>query len=333
MKRPWDPRKTGVLLQAFLLVTTGVTLFVLPNFVDNYVLYIGARLFVYVLVALGLNLLTGYAGQVSLGHAAFFAIGAYTAAVLAESLQWPFVICVTVSTLFTAIVGYLLGLPCLRLSGLYLAMATLGFTLIVQEMLLQLSVITHGSEGMSVPTASILGFTFDSDYRKYYLLLGVTVVMLILTRNLVRGRTGRAFLAIRENERAAEAMGVHLAQYKTIAFAISALYTGLAGAFSAFLVGFLDPQEFSFFLSIQFITIIILGGLASLLGSVLGAGFLIILPELLAGLDVWQALVYGVIMVLAMLFMPFGLSGAIRRYAHRWFGIGVEPIIPRRLGH
>jgi ABC-type branched-subunit amino acid transport system permease subunit len=325
--------KTGAALQGLLLAVTGVALLVLPNVVDNYIIYIGARLFVYILVALGLNLLTGYAGQVSLGHAAFFAIGAYSAAVLAESLQWPFVICVTVSAFFTAIVGYLLGLPCLRLSGLYLAMATLGFTLIVQEMLLQLAVITHGSEGMSVPAASILGFTFDSDYRKYYLLFGVTIVMLILTRNLIRGRTGRAFLAIRENERAAEAMGVNLAQYKTIAFAISALYTGLAGALSAFLVGFLDPQEFSFFLSIQFITIIILGGLASLLGSVLGAGFLIILPELLAGLDVWQALVYGVIMVLTILFMPFGLSGAIQRYAHRWFGIGVEPIIPRRLGH
>jgi branched-chain amino acid transport system permease protein len=296
-------------------------------------IYIGARLFVYILVALGLNLLTGYAGQVSLGHAAFFAIGAYTAAILAEALQWPFILCVIAAALCSAVVGYMLGLPCLRLSGLYLAMATLGFTLIVQEMLLQLSVITHGSEGMSVPKASILGFDFDSDYRKYYLLYGVTIVMLILARNLVRGRTGRAWLALRENERAAEAMGVNLAQYKTIAFAISAFYTGLAGALSAFLVGFLDPQEFSFFLSIQFITIIILGGLASLLGSVLGAGFLIILPELLAGLDVWQALVYGVIMVLTIIFMPFGLSGAIRLYASRWLGIGVEPIIPRRLGH
>src|SRR5919109_1229311 len=286
--------KTGAWLQALLLAVTGVALLVLPHVVDNYVIYIGARLFVYILVALGLNLLTGYAGQVSLGHAAFYALGAYTAAILAESLHWPFMICVLAAALFTALVGYVLGLPCLRLSGLYLAMATLGFTLIVQEMLLQLAAITHGSEGMSVPTASILGFALDSDYRKYSLLLGVTTAMLILARNLVRGRTGRAFLAIRENERAAEAMGVNLAQYKTIAFAISALYTGLAGALSA---------------------------------------FLIILPELLAGLDVWQALVYGVIMVLTILFMPFGFSGAIRRYAYRWFGIGVEPIIPRRLGH
>jgi ABC-type branched-subunit amino acid transport system permease subunit len=323
----------GAWLQALSLVIIGVALLGLPNVADNYMIYIGARLFVYILVALGLNLLTGYAGQVSLGHAAFFAIGAYTAAILAEALQWPFILCVIAAALCSAVVGYMLGLPCLRLSGLYLAMATLGFTLIVQEMLLQLSVITHGSEGMSVPKASILGFDFDSDYRKYYLLYGVTIVMLILARNLVRGRTGRAWLALRENERAAEAMGVNLAQYKTIAFAISAFYTGLAGALSAFLVGFLDPQEFSFFLSIQFITIIILGGLASLLGSVLGAGFLIILPELLAGLDVWQALVYGVIMVLTIIFMPFGLSGAIRLYASRWLGIGVEPIIPRRLGH
>jgi ABC-type branched-subunit amino acid transport system permease subunit len=323
----------GAWLQALSLVIIGVALLGLPNVADNYMIYIGARMFVYILVALGLNLLTGYAGQVSLGHAAFFAIGAYTAAILAEALQWPFILCVIAAALCSAVVGYMLGLPCLRLSGLYLAMATLGFTLIVQEMLLQLSVITHGSEGMSVPKASILGFDFDSDYRKYYLLYGVTIVMLILARNLVRGRTGRAWLALRENERAAEAMGVNLAQYKTIAFAISAFYTGLAGALSAFLVGFLDPQEFSFFLSIQFITIIILGGLASLLGSVLGAGFLIILPELLAGLDVWQALVYGVIMVLTIIFMPFGLSGAIRLYASRWLGIGVEPIIPRRLGH
>jgi branched-chain amino acid transport system permease protein len=314
-------------------VVVGLGLLVLPGVADNYVLYVMTRLFVYVLVALGLNLLTGYAGQVSLGHAAFFAIGAYTAAVLAERWQWPSLFCLVAAGAFTALVGYLLGLPCLRLSGLYLAMATLGFTLIVQEMLLQLAVVTHGSEGMKVPPASLLGVTFDTDFRKYYLLLVVTVAMLLFARNLVAGRTGRAFLAIRDNERAAAAMGVNLAQVKTIAFAISALYTGLAGALSAFIVGFLDPQEFSFFLSIQFITIIILGGLASLLGSILGAGFLIILPEMLAGLDVWQALVYGAIMVLTIIFMPFGLSGAIRRYGYRWFGVGVEPIVPRRLGH
>jgi branched-chain amino acid transport system permease protein len=319
--------------QGLFLVGGAVVLLALPNLADNYVRYVMTRLFIYILVALGLNLLTGYAGQVSLGHAAFFAIGAYTAAVLAESGRWPSSLCLLAAAAFTGVIGYLLGLPCLRLTGLYLAMATLGFTLIVQEMLLQLAVITHGSEGMKVRPASILGFAFDSDYRKYYLLLVVTALMLLFARNLVRGRTGRAFLAIRENERAAEAMGVNIAQYKTIAFAISALYTGLAGALSAFMVGFLDPQEFSFFLSIQFITIIILGGLASLLGSVLGAAFLIILPELLAGLDVWQALVYGLIMVVTIIFMPFGLSGAIRRYAFRWFGIGVEPIVPRRLGH
>ena len=148
------------------------------------------RLFVYVLVALGLNLLTGYAGQVSLGHAAFFAIGAYTAAVLAERWQWPSLLCLLAAAVFTGLIGYLLGLPCLRLSGLYLAMATLGFTLIVQEMLLQLAVLTHGSEGMKVVPASLLGFTFDSDTRKYYILLVVTAGMLLFARNLVRGRTG-----------------------------------------------------------------------------------------------------------------------------------------------
>jgi branched-chain amino acid transport system permease protein len=320
-------------LDVVAVIGLAVALLALPGVADNYVLYVMTRLFIYVLVALGLNLLTGYAGLVSLGHAAFFAIGAYTAAVLAERWQWPSVLCVVAAALFAAVVGYLLGLPCLRLSGLYLAMATLGFTLIVQEMLLQLAVVTHGSEGMKVSPASVLGLTFDTDYRKYFLLLGVTVVMLLFARNLVAGRTGRAFLAIRDNERAAAAMGVNLAQVKTIAFAVSALYTGLAGALSAFVVGFLDPQEFSFFLSIQFITIIILGGLASLLGSVLGAAFLIILPELLAGLDVWQALVYGLIMVVTIIFMPFGVSGALRRYAYRWLGLGTEPMIPRRLGH
>jgi len=320
-------------LRPWLLAAVGVLLLVLPNLIDNYMINVMARLFIYVLVALGLNLLTGYTGQVSLGHAAFFAIGAYTAGVLSESLRWPSVLCILAAAAFTTVVGYLLGLPCLRLSGLYLAMATLGFTLIVQEMLLQLAVITHGSDGLKIRPASVLGFAFNTDYRKYYALLIVAAAMLVVARNLIRGRTGRAFLAIRENEKAAEAMGVNLAQYKTIAFAISAFYTGLAGALSAFLVGFLDPQEFSFFLSIQFITIIILGGLASLLGSILGAAFLIILPELLAGLDVWQALVYGLIMVLTILFMPLGLSGAIRRGGYRWLGIGTEPIIPRRIGH
>src|SRR5437763_10284537 len=159
----WRRRLGGV-----TLAVIGVLLLLLPGAADNYVLYVMTRLFVYVLVALGLNLLTGYAGQVSLGHAAFFAIGAYTAAVLAESWRWSFLPCVLAVAVVTAAVGYLLGLPCLRLSGLYLAMATLGFTLIVQEMLLQLAVITHGSAGMSVRPASILGLKFASDYRKYY---------------------------------------------------------------------------------------------------------------------------------------------------------------------
>src|SRR5881296_3925962 len=159
----WRRRLGGV-----TLAVIGVLLLLLPGAADNYVLYVMTRLFVYVLVALGLNLLTGYAGQVSLGHAAFFAIGAYTAAVLAERWHWPSVLCLVGAALVSAAVGYLLGLPCLRLSGLYLAMATLGFTLIVQEMLLQLAVITHGSEGMSVRPASILSAVFDSDYRKYY---------------------------------------------------------------------------------------------------------------------------------------------------------------------
>ena len=238
-------------LGGMALGAVAALLLALPNVADNYVIYVMSRLFVYVLVALGLNLLTGYTGQVSLGHAAFFAIGAYTAAVLAERWQWPSALCLIAAALFSAGVGYLLGLPCLRLSGLYLAMATLGFTLIVQEMLLQLSVITHGSEGMKVQPASFLGLTFHTDYRKYYLLLVITAAMLLFARNLVKGRAGRAFLAIRDNERAAAAMGVNIAQYKTIAFAISAFYTGLAGALSAFIVGFLDPQEFSFFLSIQ----------------------------------------------------------------------------------
>src|SRR4030095_4589635 len=158
-------------LQGPFFVTLGAALLLLPLVADNYIIHVMARLFVYVLVALGLNLLTGYTGQVSLGHAAFFAIGAYTAAVLAGSLRWPSLLCLLGAAAFTAIVGYLLGLPCLRLTGLYLAMATLGFTLIVQELLLQLAVITHGSEGMKVRPAALLGFTFDSDYRKYYLLL------------------------------------------------------------------------------------------------------------------------------------------------------------------
>src|SRR5256714_13115831 len=301
----WRRRLPGV-----VLVVVGLGLLALPRVADNYVLYVMTRLFVYVLVALGLNLLTGYAGQVSLGHAAFFAIGAYTAAVLAERWQWPSVLCLVGAALYTAAVGYLLGLPCLRLSGLYLAMATLGFTLIVQEMLLQLAVLTHGSEGMKVRPASVLGLSINTDVRKYYLLLVVTAAMLAFARNLVRGRLGRAFLAIRDNERAAAAMGVNLAQYKTIAFALSALYTGLAGALSAFIVGFLDPQEFSFFLSIQFITIIILGGLASLLGSVLGACFLIFLPELLAGLGGWRGAGFRGPLGRAVPVMPVGGRGA-----------------------
>jgi branched-chain amino acid transport system permease protein len=289
-----------------------IILLLIPLFLGKYTIFLISLLAIYALVALGLNLLMGYTGQIAAGHAGFLAIGAYFTAIIGENLLWlPCPVILLLAGIFTGAIGFLLGIPILRLKGFYIAMATLAFGVVVSEVILQWSSLTGGDDGFSVPTARIAGFAFDSDYKLYYLIIPITLVMTILAKNLVKGYIGRAFIALRESEVAAQTIGIDLARYKTIAFAISAFYTGVAGGLFAYLITFLSPDAFTIELSVDFIAMIVIGGMGSILGSIIGAVILTGMQQVLAGLLDLQILIFGISLIVFMIFMPKGISGMI----------------------
>lgn len=296
------------------------------------------------IVALGLNILTGYNGQISLGHSAFVAVGGYTAAILMVDYGWPFWSTIIVGGIIAGTLGFLIGVPALRLTGPYLAISTLGLALATPQILKKYDGLTHGTQGINVrpevpaPPAFIkdwFGIQLSNDEWIYFLALFIAVIMLLLAINIVRSRIGRAFVAIRDSEIAAQAMGISVPRYKTMAFAISAFYAGIAGGTYAQVVGYVSPESFNFLLSINFLTTIVVGGLASILGSILGATGLILVPELPglvsfipgAGLpDELSWAFYGAALILVMIFAPYGLAGLFRRLmrlrpARAWKGL------------
>ena len=290
-------------------VLASIILLLLPLFLGKYSVFLLCLLAIYALVSLGLNLLMGYTGQIAAGHAGFLALGAYFTAIVSESVQWlPCPIILFLAGIFTGIIGFFLGIPILRLKGFYIAMATLAFGVVVSEVILQWSSLTGGDDGFSVPTARIAGFAFDSDFKLFYLIIPVTIIMTILAKNLVNGYIGRAFIALRESEVAAQTIGVDLAKYKTIAFAISAFYTGVAGGLFAYLITFLSPDAFTIELSMDFIAMIVIGGMGSILGSIIGAVILTGMQQILAGLLDLQILIFGLSLIIFMIFMPGGIS-------------------------
>lgn len=289
-----------------------------PWLAPRYFVFLGSVILVNVIVALGLNLLSGYTNQLSFGHAGFLAIGAYTAAILAIRAPWvPIVLTLLAAGLVTAVVGLAFGVPCLRLGGLYLTMATLAFGFVVTEAILNLDGLTNGADGLRVPGARLELLALSADVTLYYLTAAVAVLMVAAAVNLVRTRTGRAFLAIRESEIAAQASGVPVAAYKTLAFGLSAFYTGVAGGLFAFVVGFLSPDAFDVFLSVDFVVMIIVGGLGSVPGSVIGATVVTLLHDGLAAFQNYRPLIFGAILVACMLFMPGGVTRALGRMARR----------------
>ena len=284
-----------------------------PWLASRYLVFLASLILVNAVVAIGLNLLSGYTNQLSFGHAGFLAIGAYTAALLTiHAPALPVIVALAAAGLLTAAVGLAFGVPCLRLHGLYLAMATLAFGIVIAEAILNLDPLTRGADGLRVPIARLGPWPLAGDAARYYLVAGVAALMTAAAVNLVRTRTGRAFLAIRESEIAAEASGVPVARYKTIAFGLSAFYTGVAGGLFAFVVGFLSPDAFDVFLSVDFVVMIIVGGLGSVPGSIVGAAVVTVLNDSLAGFQGYRALVFGAILIACMLFMPGGVTRALR---------------------
>ena len=309
-----------ILAMAFLLSA--------PIFAGDYVIYMLSLTAIYTIVSLGLNLLSGYAGQISLGHAAFLGIGAYSSAYLTVKLGLPFWFALPASGIITAVAGILIGIPALRLKGLYLAIATMAFSFIADEVILNWESVTNGANGIKLSPPSLGPFSLDTDRRFYYFILAITLIMLWGAKNITRSSLGRTFIAIRDSETAAETMGVNLAFYKTIAFIISAFYTGIAGSLFAHFIKYISPSNFTLLDSIGFIIMILVGGPGTLLGSVYGAIFITFLPEGIRVLKDFfpffvvetglQGLVYGLILLLFILFEPAGLYGRWLKMKRYW---------------
>lgn len=274
---------------------------------------------IYAVVGLGLMLLAGFTGLFSIGHAAFLGVGAYTQAVLTNA-GWPFPLALAVAGGLSAIVGVIVGLPALRVKGIYLGIATLAFGFIVEEVLARWESVTGGNAGLHVKSPAIGGWQLDSGEEFYFLCLVVAVIATLGIVNLLRSPTGRAFVAIRDSEISAQSMGIHLARYKTLSFAVSAALAGLGGALYAHKIKFLSPDQFNIVQSIDLLLMVVIGGLGSVHGAFLGAIFLITMPQVIAlGKDVLppaigqapglQSVVYGAVLIAFVLFEPLGLYG------------------------
>ncbi|MCP4666443.1 MAG: branched-chain amino acid ABC transporter permease, partial [Deltaproteobacteria bacterium] len=254
---------------------------VIPFITSAYVLYILNTIAIYAIAVVGLNLLIGYTGQISLGHGAFFGVGAYAGAILATKAGLPFWVSVPAAGVITAVIGMVFGLPSARLKHLYLLIATLAGQFILEYVFTQWEALTGGAEGISVVGATLFGLDLGNDRTFYFVIFGSFAVMTWMAVNLVRTRFGRAFIAIRDNDRAAEGMGIPIFRYKLLSFGISSFYAGFAGALFAFYMISITPEPFNLWLSIEFIAMIIIGGLGSIPGSVFGAVFIVTLNEIL----------------------------------------------------
>ena len=327
-----------------------VFMFSLPIYIPSYYIFLLDLAIVYVIIATGLNILVGYTGLISLGHNAFFAIGAYGTAILMIKYQVPFILAISVSAFLAAFLGFLLGLPALRLEGPYLAIATLGFSMTLAHFINNTKYFGDRA-GIMAPPLDIgvpqLGFTWvlDTDISKYYLILVIAIVLVLGARNLVKTRIGRAFMAIRDSDIAAEAIGINLTIYKTLSFSISGFYAGIAGGLFCFVLGQFGRDLFNPMLSVLFLVMVVVGGLGSIAGPIMGAllitylqydllknipempyvgDFLVFISRkwfMVRGLENFSLIILGLIMIGIMMFEPLGMYGVwlrIKRYWKTW---------------
>ena len=297
-----------------------------PLFLNAYYLNLMIQIGYYGIAALGLNILVGFSGQISLGHAAFFGFGAFASAWLHTTTGIPVILCIPLAGAMTTAVGMIVGIPAGRIKGLYLAIATLAAQFILEDFFNRADWFTGGVAGSLAEPVSLFGYVFDTDQRYFYITLFFVVVMFLLGTNLLRSRDGRAFIALRDHYLSAEIMGINLTKYRILAFGISSFYAGVGGALFAHYLGFVSAEGFTILLSIQFLAMIIIGGLGSVMGTLLGTAFMVLLPEVMAGgvnlvgdvvPGISQGLAYiremaiGLAIILFLIFEPDGL-------AHRW---------------
>lgn len=260
------------------------------------------------IVVVGLNLFIGFAGQISLGHAAFYGLGSYFSGILTVNYGFPLWPAMLLGMLATGIVAYLIGYPSLKLRGHYLVMATLGFGIIIHILMGELEHFTGGHDGlMGIPPLAIGGFVFDNDTNNFYLIWSFVLLSLVTARNLLNSRVGRALRAIHGSEIAANSLGVNTADYKVKVFVLSAMFASVSGSLYAHYITFISPSSYDFYYSIQVVTMVIVGGMGSLWGSLFGAGVLTIISEALHVAKQYHIIAYGVFLCVVLIFLPEGI--------------------------
>lgn len=324
--------------RAWLVVLAALAM-VFPLVAGDYLLYLANLMGVLAISALGLNLLTGYTGQISLGHAAFMGVGAYATAILAAKVGLPFWLALPAGGAAACLAGMVVGAPSLRIKGLYLAIATLAAQVIVEWLFTNWTSLTGGIRGINVPPAHLPGFTFDSDRRLYFLIMALAAGHAWAAANLFRTRIGRAFIAIRDRDISAELIGINLFRYKILAFMLSSYYAGIAGGLWVYFTRVVTPESFPLSLSIQFLAMIIVGGLGSTRGALLGTVFITLLPEGLKALTQMardfapdamsylhpaRDIVFGAMIVAFLIFEPHGLNEMWKR-SKRFFELWPFP--------
>ncbi|MDD2735759.1 MAG: branched-chain amino acid ABC transporter permease [Desulfuromonadaceae bacterium] len=308
-------------------------LFSLPLYTPGYLLDIVNRIGIAIIGAIGLNILTGFTGQISLGNAAFMAIGAFSSGYFGTKFGLPFYFCIPLAGLMTAFFGMFVGIPSLRIKGLYLAMATLAAHFIVEFLIVKWESVTGGVAGLSIPAPKLGSFTLNSDARLFFLIFIIVIMAVLFAKNLFRTKVGKAFVAIRDQAISAEVMGVNILKYKLLSFGISSFYVGVAGALVSYQAKIISPETFPVTVAIDYLGMIIIGGLGSILGSIYGAVFITLLPELLrlstsalagsfpllvAKLAATKELVFGLFIVIFILFEPSGLAARWHSIKNYW---------------
>jgi branched-chain amino acid transport system permease protein len=306
-RRPASSLRGRLLLGVVALVVVATALYG-----GGYFVYVLNLTGIFSLVAIGLTMLTGFSGQISLGHAGFFAIGAYASALLTQRLGLPFWLAIPVASALTTLVGALIALPALRLKNLYLAIATLGFGIVTQKMIFEWRTLTGGGGGLQVPTPMLAGLSLADGARMTWVIAATLGVGTWAAYKLAHGRTGRALTMLRESETAAGCTGIHVARFKVIAFALSAFYTAVAGGLYANLVRYINPESFNVNMSIMFLAMIVIGGMGSVGGALLGAAFYVIVPEALRGFKDAPGLIFGLSLMLVVILLPGGLASLFR---------------------
>ncbi len=312
-----------------------LALLAFPFMASEYWLYLACLVAINIASTTGLNILTGYTGLVSLGQAAFMGLGAYTVGILQTRYGSPFIVNLLAGGVVAMLAGVVVGLPSLRVKGLYLAIATIAAGVIAHFVFSHFSSLTGGNGGLTVPPAQFFGQDLDNSFRLYWVIVPVTALMLLGNANLIRTRIGRAFIAIRDRDISAEVLGIPLLQYKLLSFAISSFYAGVAGGLFAYFFRVVTPESFPLLMSIFFLAAVIVGGMGTILGSVLGAVFMTLVPEVLKIVMAWlplgdkaalllspvRTIVFGLMIVLFLIFEPHGLAEVwrrIRRLFHLW---------------